>query len=112
MPMNRADYPPDWRKISEHIRFTRARGKCECSGECGAHHEPCSARHGEPHPQTESVGVLTVAHLDHDTTNNDEENLRAMCQKCHLTYDAEYHALNRARRRRREAIAAGQMVLL
>ncbi len=35
--------------------------------------------------------VLTVAHLDHDETNHDvkDDRLMAMCQKCHLDYDAE-----------------------
>jgi len=35
--------------------------------------------------------VLTIAHLDHDETNHQikDERLMAMCQKCHLDYDAE-----------------------
>ena len=34
--------------------------------------------------------VLTIAHLDHDETNHDVEDdrLKAMCQYCHLNYDA------------------------
>lgn len=35
--------------------------------------------------------VLTVAHLDHNPQNCNPENLRALCQKCHLTYDIEHH---------------------
>ena len=31
--------------------------------------------------------VLTVAHLDHQPENVDDDNLRAWCQKCHNTYD-------------------------
>ena len=38
--------------------------------------------------------VLTVAHLDHDITNNEPDNLAALCQKCHLRYDAKHHAKN------------------
>jgi hypothetical protein len=38
--------------------------------------------------------VLTIAHLDHDTTNNEDSNLAALCQRCHLTYDAKLHAEN------------------
>lgn len=41
------------------------------------------------------VIVLTVAHLDHDVTNNELSNLKALCQKCHLDYDKEYHRNNR-----------------
>ena len=35
--------------------------------------------------------VLTIAHLDHDETNLDvsDDRLAAMCQYCHLNYDAK-----------------------
>ena len=39
--------------------------------------------------------VLTVAHLDHDTTNNDDSNLKALCQRCHNRYDMKQRAHNR-----------------
>ena len=39
--------------------------------------------------------VLTIAHLDHDITNNDFNNLAALCQRCHLRYDAKQHAQTR-----------------
>lgn len=34
--------------------------------------------------------VLTIAHLDHDELNHDvrDDRLMAMCQSCHLNYDA------------------------
>lgn len=35
--------------------------------------------------------VLTIAHLDHAPENCDPANLRALCQRCHLAYDAGYH---------------------
>jgi hypothetical protein len=38
--------------------------------------------------------VLTVAHIDHDTTNNELENLKALCQRCHLRHDAVLHRVN------------------
>lgn len=38
--------------------------------------------------------VLTIMHLDHDTTNNDYSNLAAGCQKCHLNYDKDHHKKN------------------
>ncbi len=38
--------------------------------------------------------VLTIMHLDHDTTNNDYSKLAAGCQKCHLNYDKEHHMKN------------------
>lgn len=35
--------------------------------------------------------VLTVAHLDHDETNHKVilDRLKALCQICHLRYDAK-----------------------
>ena len=39
--------------------------------------------------------VLTVAHLDHDTTNNEPENLKALCQRCHNRYDMKQRVHNR-----------------
>lgn len=44
--------------------------------------------------------VLTIAHLDHDTTNNADDNLRALCQRCHLKHDARQHAERAAETRR------------
>lgn len=38
--------------------------------------------------------VLTIAHLDHNVNNNDYSNLKALCQRCHLQYDAKHHAKN------------------
>lgn len=46
--------------------------------------------------------VLTIAHLDHDPRNNAESNLRALCQRCHLRYDAEHHRRNAAKTRARK----------
>lgn len=48
--------------------------------------------------------VLTVAHLDHAPENCAEENLLAMCQRCHLCMDSELHQRNaRATRRAHKA---------
>lgn len=49
--------------------------------------------------------VLTVAHLDHDESNNDPSNLRALCQLHHLRHDARDNA---SRRRTNAAAAVGQ----
>ena len=42
-----------------------------------------------------SVVVLTIAHLDNDTKNNDYSNLKALCQKCHNKYDVNFRKENR-----------------
>lgn len=95
---NRDRYPDDWPAISQRIRFTRAAGRCECRGECRKGHKGrCRSEHNKPHPFTGSNVILTVAHLDHTPENCDPANLRAMCQACHLAYDADHHAATRAR---------------
>jgi hypothetical protein len=54
-------YPRNWPEISKAIRFDRAGGRCECTGERGAGHEGrCEARHRQPHPVTGSKVVLTA----------------------------------------------------
>lgn len=89
MPLQRKRYPDNWKEISLLIR-ERAGWRCE-----GTPHFPdCRAANGELHPDTGSRVVLTVAHLDHDTTHNDPKNLRALCQRCHLDWDLDYHMAN------------------
>jgi hypothetical protein len=44
--------------------------------------------------------VLTVAHLNHDETCTDEEQMAHLCQRHHLRLDAKHHAKNAARTRR------------
>jgi len=90
-PSERERYPKDWKQISLAAR-ERAGWRCEGSPAF----PDCRAANGEPHPQTGSRVVLTVAHLDHTPENCDPENLKAMCQRCHLVYDAKHHARNAA----------------
>jgi hypothetical protein len=120
----RARYPPDWPLISLRIRRERAGNRCECLGECGTDHRAelddnptaeaidlddpllielfgpdlnrCMAEQRRPHPVTGSLVILTVAHLDHTPEHCDDSNLRAMCQRCHLRYDADHHRETRA----------------
>lgn len=46
--------------------------------------------------------VLTLAHLNHTPGDDREENLKALCQRCHLNYDREYHRMRRAERKDKE----------
>lgn len=95
-----APLPAGLESISPRIRHERAGNRCECEGECQTGHEArCAAWNGLAHPETGSRVVLTVAHLDHQPENCDEANLRAMCQRCHLAYDAPHHAATAARTR-------------
>lgn len=94
-PENRARYPKNWSEISRRIKFERAAGRCECRGECGrgTHgDERCPNLHGKPAYGTGSTVVLTTAHLNHTPEDCAPDNLRAMCQGCHLHYDREHHA--------------------
>lgn len=95
---NRRRYPRNWRAISMHIRYVRAKGRCECAGECGLHRgRRCVEVDGKPAKWARGKIVLTVSHLDHVPEHCGEENLRAYCNRCHLRYDREHHAETRAR---------------
>ena len=52
--------------------------------------------------------VLTIMHLDHDTTNNDHSNLKAGCQRCHNRHDVPHRKANRAETHRKKT---GQLKL-
>lgn len=111
-------YPIDWPIISRAIRFGRARGRCEA---CGRPHggvimqlpdgrwlDEAAATwrddRGEPAPWP-SLGEhlaarprriwLAAAHLDHDPGNSRAQNLRALCQRCHLRHDRPEHKRRR-----------------
>lgn len=98
-PEMRARYPSDWKVISLEVR--EAAGWV-CVGSPA--YPDCRAENAKPHPVTGSKVVLTVAHLNHIPEDvgspGDRPNLRAWCQRCHLTYDAPQHTQNAARTRR------------
>ena len=102
-PENRARYPKDWKAISLRIR-KRARQRCEQTIDG----KRCKARNGKPHPLTGSIVVLTVAHLDHQPENCGDDNLKAMCQRCHNRYDAPTRARG-IKARRRATMADGDL---
>jgi hypothetical protein len=111
MPINYRDYPKNWPEIRASV-LERAKSKCEF---CGVENYEYGGRDkmGVWHSledigkmSSERIGatffgepkiiriVLTIAHLDHDIRHNDESNLRALCQRCHLCYDKAHHARN------------------
>lgn len=112
-PENKARYPKDWKAISLRIR-ARSNGRCECHGECGRLHHTedvparlvgkevgrCAARNYQPNPITGTKVIFTVAHLDHTPENCADDNLKAMCQRCHLLLDIKTHMRNAAETRR------------
>lgn len=89
-PENKARYPKNWKEIRASI-LQRANNKCEF---CGI--ENYSVR------ENGSKVVLTIAHLDHTPENCNPENLRALCQKCHNTYDAEHRKETRLKTKNKE----------
>lgn len=90
-PENRHHYKgAAWRTIRETI-LSRAGNRCE-----GTPARPdCRADNHQPHPETGSIVVLTIAHMDQNPANNAHDNLRALCQKCHNGWDAPHRARNR-----------------
>jgi 5-methylcytosine-specific restriction endonuclease McrA len=107
MPMQRDRYPSDWEVISKRIRFERGGNKCEW----------CGAENYQPHPITGGKVILTVAHYpDSDPMNCAEDNLHALCQRCHNRADAPMRTVNARRTRlqkQEEKIAeSGQLRLL
>jgi hypothetical protein len=126
----RAAYGPEWPAISKRIR-ERAGNRCE---QCKAPNGQLIARGGDVDAGTymledgavfdENDGmprgyargseydakkfvkiVLTVAHLNHDITDNSPSNLACWCQMHHLRYDAKHHAQTA---RRTRAARSGQ----
>ena len=89
-------YPHNWKSISRGIR-ARAMDRCECMGECGLHHEHrCEERNGQPAKWAKGRVILTVAHLNHIPADCRDENLKALCQRCHLRYDQKHRKEMRA----------------
>lgn len=123
-PENRDKYPPNWQEIRARI-LERAKHKCERCGrtnglyvfrfgggnwlkpETGEAFSECGEPLGRIRMSDWPAGkitktVLTIAHLDHDPTNNSDDNLRALCQWHHLTYDAAHHAMSSKETRRKK----------
>lgn len=74
---------PEWLSIRGRI-LARAGNRCE-----GTPQRPnCRAENGQPHPETGSKVVLTIMHMDGQLVDHADENLRAGCQKCHLSWDS------------------------
>lgn len=142
MAMDKRKYPKDWDAISHHVRFERAGGKCE---QCGAVHgswiyrkldnpaewsvlddEEFVYKHGHEYADKPTRVILTVHHIGADYPDGRpgdprdkmdcrDENLIALCQRCHLMADLPHHMENRkatlARKRRQRIAATGQQSL-
>ena len=101
--MRRWLYPKNWEAISLEVR-RRSGGRCECIGECGLHNgrdlfdrnaHRCIEINGKKAKFARGKIMLTVAHLCHTPKCARRSHLRAMCQRCHLRYDAPMKAKRR-----------------
>lgn len=95
-PKNKGKYPENWAEISLYIRTVKSAGYCEF---CGVpNHVTINKwtrkRVPEASPDSFKV-VLTAAHMDHNPENCDIDNLKALCQRCHLNYDKNEHLQSR-----------------
>lgn len=97
MPIDYRKYPPNWKTEIRPAILKRANDCCEfCGVRNGTtvYRQRAKRNRGQSSSYTNITStkiVLTVAHLNHDVTDNRPENLRALCQKCHLDYDKEHH---------------------
>jgi len=106
MPIDYKKYPPNWKSEIRPRILERAKNECEC---CNAENYSTMLSYKENGKIfwvnqafedliTESFKkvkvILTIAHLDHDETNQNvsDDRLKAMCQLCHLRYDSKEKA--------------------
>jgi len=109
MPCDYNEYPDSWFTEIRPRILLRADNKCE---ECGVENAAYGYRDkgGKFHALIKNENnfefmkragykgitiVLTISHTDHNKEHNGDDNLRALCQKCHLEHDKNEHALNR-----------------
>lgn len=95
-PENKRLYPANWKQIREDI-LKRADNRCEF---CGIPNHMKVLRLIKDNQEAKEIKiVLTIAHLDQSPQNNDYNNLRALCQRCHNRLDMPFRVANRKRRK-------------
>lgn len=129
MPMNWKLYPRDWKTVSAKLK-AEVGNKCEGCGVPNGVYILRNIQNPERYFvidenwqwagldleewREEPVRVvLTTAHLDQNPGNNDRSNLRVLCQRCHLVYDAPFNQVKKRRTRlkknRQAKLDAGQL---
>ena len=112
MPIDYSEYPPNWfteirpRILARAGQVIGANGDLVEEAVC----EWCGVKNHQPR-NGGSMVVLTIAHIDHDKENFEvaDDRLAALCQSCHLKYDAPRHHEKRRQRMDREK---GQLQLI
>lgn len=90
-PENRKRYPANWATEIRPRILARAGNRCEGAPDI---YPDCRAENHKLHPVTGSMVVLTIAHMADPIEDCSDGNLRALCQRCHLTYDAKARGLS------------------
>ena len=81
------EYPRNWPEIRSRIS-KRAKGRCECRGECGMRSQHGGRRWGYGlRRRCSNVKNLGTAHLCRKKPCRKESHLKAMCLSCHWGYD-------------------------
>lgn len=79
----------NWAVLRTQICDDRARGRCECAGQCGVNHGPrCPARQGHQDDSGEWIR-LHPEPLDGVLWHTTPQNLLAMCQACRARYNSK-----------------------
>jgi len=121
MPIkDKSIYPINWKQIRERIldrdenecRFCHVPNGMKITRDAKGNWWEASFQDGEHfaftgHSKPLRI-VLTIAHLDHDVSNNADDNLAALCQRCHLRHDIKQHVSNAATTRRLKKEELGQ----
>lgn len=104
---NKHRYSNDWYDIIRPEALKRASYKCQ---QCNAKHKSIGYRSHNgvwiecdmymlQWCKVQGIKVhklfLQISHTDHDTSNNKPENLRALCPRCHLSFDKTIRHIKR-----------------
>jgi 5-methylcytosine-specific restriction endonuclease McrA len=87
---NKHLYPINWKNIRQKI-LERDNHSCKF---CGIKNYSMIERIWKNGEKRMTKIILTIAHLDQNPRNNLSENLAALCQKCHLSYDRNWRVKN------------------
>lgn len=108
-PELRQFYGREWREEVQPRILKRAGNRCErCDARNGAlgyrdelgHFHELTAQEARTVPMRRMTQIqLGVAHLDHNPQNNGDDNLAALCRRCHLIHDKLHHKETRSARK-------------
>ena len=99
LPGNKSKYPKNWKEISAQIK-ERANDKCEWCRVVNHSYINRFTRVICLQDEENAIRVvLTVAHLDHNPENCEDNNLKTLCQRCHNRYDAGHRKQTRNKKK-------------